>query len=229
MAGFSGPNIVTDGLLFSYDPANKKSYPGSGTTVTDLSKNGHTIGLSSSPTFSGNNVGCFDHGAGTGANINISSHSSFVTAKSWEIWFNPDTIPANSTADSVWSHTNNWNQNTGKGMHMIYGNFTFDYGKNWTGACQHALSNFTAGNWYHAVGTTDGTTNANKVKLYINGSLVDTGTSTVIPSDSPNIKVGDGNGGNIDGKTGSFSVYSKELSAEEVLKNFTTKKSRFGL
>ena len=30
-----------------------------------------------------------------------------------EIWFNPDTIPASNTSDSVWSNTNNWNQNTG--------------------------------------------------------------------------------------------------------------------
>ena len=229
MAYFNGPKIELGGLLVHYDPANKKSYPGSGTTVTDLSKNGHTIGLSSSPTFSTNNIGCFDHGADTGANINISSHSSFVTAQSWEIWFNPDTIPANSTADSVWSNTNNWNQNTGKGMHMIYGNFTFDYGNNWGGACQHPLSNFTAGNWYHAVGTTNGTTGTNKVKLYINGSLVDSGTSTVIPSDSTNIKVGDGNGGNIDGKTGGFSVYAKELSADQVKQNFEAKRGRYGI
>jgi len=229
MAYFNGPKIELGGLLVHYDPANHKSYPGSGTTVTDLSKNGHTIGLSSSPTFSGNNVGCFDHGADTGANINISSHSSFVTAKSWEIWFNPDTIPANSTFDTVWSHTNNWNNNTGKGMHMICGNFTFDWGNGWGGACQHPLSNFTAGNWYHAVGTTNGTTDTGKVKLYINGSLVDTGTSTVIPSDSLNIKVGDGNGGNIDGKTGSFSVYSKELSADQVKQNFEAKRGRYGI
>jgi hypothetical protein len=185
--------------------------------------------LSSSPTFSGNNIGCFDHAAGTGANISISAHSSFVTAQSWEVWFNPDTIPASDTFDSVVSHTNNWNQNTGKSFQMIYGNFTWSYGTNWGGACQHPLSNFTAGNWYHAVGTTDGTTNTNKVKLYINGSLVDTGTSTVIPSDSPNIKVGDGNGGNIDGKTGSFSVYSTELTADQVKKNFEAKRGRYGI
>ena len=36
MAGHAGPNIVEDGLVFSTDPANLRSYPGSGTTVTDL-------------------------------------------------------------------------------------------------------------------------------------------------------------------------------------------------
>ena len=39
MAGNSGPKIVTDGLIFKLDASNNKSYPGSGTTWTDLSGN----------------------------------------------------------------------------------------------------------------------------------------------------------------------------------------------
>jgi hypothetical protein len=33
------PRIVTDGLVFCVDAANKRSYPGAGTTWYDLSKN----------------------------------------------------------------------------------------------------------------------------------------------------------------------------------------------
>ena len=29
------PRIVTDGLVFCVDPANARSYPGTGTTLTD--------------------------------------------------------------------------------------------------------------------------------------------------------------------------------------------------
>ena len=36
---FTGPHIVTDGLVLSLDAANTKSYPGSGTTWYDLSGN----------------------------------------------------------------------------------------------------------------------------------------------------------------------------------------------
>ena len=229
MAYRNGPRIVTDTLLVHVDPANRKCYPGSGTTLTDLSTNGHTIGLSSGPTFSTINGGCFDHGAGTGANVSINSHSSFVTAKSWEVWFNPDTIPANSTFDSVFQHSNNWNGNTGISMQMIYGNFTWSWGQTWGGSCSISLSNITAGSWHHALGTSDGTTNSEKCKLYLNGVLVDTGTAGAIPSSQLNIKIGDGNGGNVDGKTSCFSVYSKELSADEVMQNFEAKRGRFGL
>ena len=52
------PRIVTDGLVFCVDPANARSYPGTGTTLTDLegSNNGT---LTNGPTFSSNNRGVF--------------------------------------------------------------------------------------------------------------------------------------------------------------------------
>jgi len=35
------PNIITDGLVFHMDVGDKDSYPGTGTTIYDLSKNGY--------------------------------------------------------------------------------------------------------------------------------------------------------------------------------------------
>jgi hypothetical protein len=35
MSVYGGPEIVTDGLVLCLDAANRKSYPGSGTTWTD--------------------------------------------------------------------------------------------------------------------------------------------------------------------------------------------------
>ena len=56
MAFNYSPKIVTDGLVFAVDAANKKSYPGSGTTWTDLA--GNNIGtLTNSPTFDSGNGG----------------------------------------------------------------------------------------------------------------------------------------------------------------------------
>ncbi len=40
MAGHGGPDLVQDGLVLSLDAASKNSYPGSGTTWSDLSGNG---------------------------------------------------------------------------------------------------------------------------------------------------------------------------------------------
>ena len=43
MAGFAGPNIVTDKLQFLVDARNAQSYPGSGTVLTDITGNGYDL------------------------------------------------------------------------------------------------------------------------------------------------------------------------------------------
>ena len=45
-----GPNVVTEGLILCWDPANVKSYSGSGTSITDLA--GNTTITQSHGTFS---------------------------------------------------------------------------------------------------------------------------------------------------------------------------------
>lgn len=45
MAIINSPRIVTNGLCVCIDPANSKSYPGTGTTVTDLSGRGNHFSL----------------------------------------------------------------------------------------------------------------------------------------------------------------------------------------
>jgi len=48
MAILYNPRIITDGLAMCLDAANAKSYPGSGTTWTDLSGNGYNFNVNSS-------------------------------------------------------------------------------------------------------------------------------------------------------------------------------------
>ena len=50
MAVFSGPEIVTNGLVFCIDAENIKSYTGSGNTWFDISGAGNHVTLYSSPT-----------------------------------------------------------------------------------------------------------------------------------------------------------------------------------
>lgn len=51
------PKTVTNGLVLCLDAANPKSYPGTGTTWTDLSNNGNTGTLVNSVGYSSNNKG----------------------------------------------------------------------------------------------------------------------------------------------------------------------------
>jgi hypothetical protein len=57
MAFFHSPRIVTDGLVLALDAANSLSYPGSGTTWTDLSGKGNNGTLVNGPTFDQANGG----------------------------------------------------------------------------------------------------------------------------------------------------------------------------
>lgn len=53
----NGPKIVTNGMVFYFDAANNRSYPGSGTTWTDITKNGNNGTLTNGPSFSTANGG----------------------------------------------------------------------------------------------------------------------------------------------------------------------------
>ena len=81
------PKIVTDGLVFCLDAGNTKSYPGSGTTWTDLSTNGNNGTLINGPTFNSLNGGsiAFDGVDDRGTFTTPITSSSNQT---YEIWTN---------------------------------------------------------------------------------------------------------------------------------------------
>ena len=57
MAFNYSPKISTDGLVLCLDAANTKSYPGSGTVWSDLSRGGNNGTLTNGPTFNSGNGG----------------------------------------------------------------------------------------------------------------------------------------------------------------------------
>ena len=57
MAVLNGPGIITSGLISALDAADRNSYPGSGTTWTDISGNNNNGTLTNGPTFSSTNGG----------------------------------------------------------------------------------------------------------------------------------------------------------------------------
>jgi len=81
------PRIVTNGLVLCLDAGNRQSYPGSGTTWTDLSGNGKNGTLTNGPTYTSANVGAivFD-----GVDDYVScSASNILNNFSYDIWCLP--------------------------------------------------------------------------------------------------------------------------------------------
>lgn len=73
---YTGPQIITDGLVLCLDAANPKSYPGSGTTWKDLLGNGNDGTLTNGPTFDSGNGGSIELDS-TDDYIQFSNVSSF--------------------------------------------------------------------------------------------------------------------------------------------------------
>jgi len=217
----NGPRIVTNGLALSLDAADKNSYPGSGTTWTDLSGNNSNGTLVNSPTFSSANGGTIAFN-GTSQyvtdTINIASSAFTIIC-----WVYPNVTPASNTFFSVGTASQ-----TRQAIHLrmvtntsfLFGMYNDDLSATVTGVTgvwncfsvtlttgfvqstyQNGIFNTsrTAGGYY--VGTT--TCNIGRFGLsaaeYVNG----------------NISI--------------VQVYNRALSATEISQNYNATKSRFNL
>ena len=87
MAYRNGPKIITDGLVLCLDAAATKSYPGSGTTWTDVSTSKTNITLSANSTYTSSKGGgiAFDGASDYGYKTGLS-----YTPYCMEVWFHND-------------------------------------------------------------------------------------------------------------------------------------------
>jgi len=226
MALSHGPPIITNGLVLALDAADRNSYPGSGTTWTDLSGNGNTGTLTNGPTYSSSNGGSivFD---GTNDYISFNSlttsslgltSSSGATLSCWlkltllSRWTGVFTFwgPA-ANVDFGWDiqPTNNiriWKNGNAPGGPSIS-----SYSGLWTN--------------YVLVSNSSGTI------FYINGNqFTTTATGGNIGSVSGrNLMFGDHWDSPIQGNASSILIYNRALTATEIQKNFNAQRGRFGI
>ena len=225
--GISGQinnNIVTDGLIFYVDPAYKKSYPGSGTTSTDL-VNSVTGTLQSSGMFENTNNGVFDFDGATNyidfGNADELNITEFITISAWVKASSSSTdrcyIAKRGTSGNAYQISQYSNKAIGLSI--------------WIGSSRKDLlgtTNHVQDVWYHVVGTYNGS----YMRVYVNGveennqaqiGSIDTTTNTNTSS-----TIGAAQGNRFNGDIGPIKVYNKTLSASEVLQNYQAQKERFG-
>jgi hypothetical protein len=243
MALTHSPSIVTNGLVLCLDAANRKSYPGSGNTWTDLSGNGNTGTLSATSIgYNSANGGIltFD---GTDDYAKISSPSPLSSTKifTFEIWVNFTSIignfgPSNKAAFlfaggtgsgsgqpefGVWSaNASSFTPNTlyfGRGGGGTSGSLTINVSS--------LMSN---GNWYQIV-LVRSTSNAQIV--YLNGSSIGTGNVSDNFQDGQTdfgaIHANGDYSGFLNGKISTIKIYNRALSATEIAQNYNALKSRY--
>ena len=224
MAYFTGPNIVTDNLTFAIDAGSARSYPGSGTTVTDLSgPNNVTL---SGVGFATNNGGVFTYDGvdDQGTAGDFFNYQAFTI----NLWVNPGSTQVQyaDIIDNDHNGNRNWVcQQSGNSQNVYsFGVHGASFENSYTG-------NFTltAGDWVNLTFTYDGT----RVRGYNNGVLFATGAAlgTTINYSAQDFHIGRWGGGGRywEGEYGPLYCYNAALSAAQILQNFNAQKSRFGL
>ena len=228
MGGFANnAPIVTDGLVFYVDAGNSKSYPGTGTTWTDLVR-GNSGTLTNGPTYSSDNGGkivfdptddyvVFPHDSSLNVNAitveYICSWSSFfngygVSKRSNHNINNAFFLGLGSSTKLRWQHTTNGT--SASNLDYIHSMNTTDV--------------------YHIVGTYDPV--ASSKSIYIDAQQVTSMSATGnLYNSSDDLYVGtDGRltpGYNAMDDFFVLRIYNRALSATEVLQNYNALKNRF--
>jgi hypothetical protein len=214
------PNIVSTDLVFNIDPSNTSSYPGTGTTVYDLSGNNYTGTLQSGCYYDSESLGNFVF---DGINDYINLPHSILSG----------------TGDFT---VNIWVKNINSTYGTIFGNYPAGnlqifYGSNSMGFW---LNNDTA--YMTSANSIKETTtiprmltairrNGSILEFYLDGVLKKTGSSTATIGSVSNFRMGTNTIGTevINTSIYTLQAYSRALSTGEITQNFNATKWRFGL
>ena len=216
------PSIVTTNLVLDLDAGDTLSYPGSGTTWTDLAGTAQNLTLVGSPT----------HTSGTSGYFTFNGSTQRAAGA--------DTGVVNTTVytKSAWFYLNGYQDNnivSGDG-HFIYMGPSASVDKKIY--CGHAnWGNFLAfpssatinlSTWYN-VTLTFSTTNG--MALYLNGILDSTYTAQkTAHAGTGTVNIAAYATGNLlNGRVSKVLVYNTELSAADVLQNYRALSWRYGL
>jgi hypothetical protein len=214
---YVGPDIVDNGLVFAVDAGSTRSYPGSGTTTTSL-VGSNTGTLSNGVAYSNQNGGAFDF---DGTNDYIDTTFTIPAGnRSLEFWVYYNTL---SSAGGNSYSLMGVQQSGGKYLYSgIQSNGSgYSYAGDTGGAYNYT---FSAQTWYHIACVMDSGT----ARHYVNGAQVATRTYTSSIASTTEVMIGAINQQHeIDGLVPLTRVYSKALSAAEVLQNYNAQKSRF--
>jgi hypothetical protein len=231
MAVYGGPDIVTDGLVLHLDAGNTKSYPGTGNTWFDMSGNENN-GTNSNMTYISEANGAFSfNNTSSVSTIPNSSSLNPTIGLTIEAWVKFDGNDADfifekgnvNTQYSLFSHGGTLNDLRFRTYHVGYGSYS-DLSVNKT------TVGISTGNWYHCVGSWDGSVK----KIFLNGALKgQSGMTANLVTTTTGAAVGRFGGTTtgyyFGGDIAKVAIYSIGLNDSQVLNNYNALKGRFNL
>lgn len=224
------PTIIKSGLVLLLDAANSKSYPGSGTTWTDLSGNGNN-GTNANMTFESLNGGIFDFATNSVSTIpNSDSLNSPVTGLTIEAVVNFN----GNSADFIFEKGNVNSQYSlfSHGSDIVFRTVHDGDGTYNSLILQKANANppILNGVFNHIVGTWNGSLK----RLVVNGNSISSSSkSGNLVTTSAGAAVGRFGGTSsgyfFDGKIALVRVYNQGLTVSQIRQNFQALRQRFGV
>jgi hypothetical protein len=221
-------DIVRNGLVLNLDAGNLASYPGSGTTWTDVSGNGKNGTLTLGPTYSSANSGSIvfdgvDDYVNCGA-VNFTSGTSITV----EVWVKPNSSQ-NTYADILdYDHAPSAGgfviQENGASLNQYY----FAY---YNGSSYDITSTITlnSNSFNHLVFVKSGTSTIG----YLNSvNTIQYTGSLIIKCTGLSFSLGrfiQGAGREFKGNISNTKIYNRALTATEVLQNYNALATRYGL
>lgn len=218
------PGVVTDGLVLHLDAGDSASYPGTGTTWSDLSGQGNDYTLTNGPTYNSGNGGHIvfdgtnDHAVGSTTGFSFGSGTSESTIQGW---FRMDTSTSSFRMAVAYGDDQTSAARfigTNSSDNIIVGGFANDQ--------TASTTSWTTGTWIN-VATTYDNTNCN---VYVNGTNEGAGTVTWNTIDVEAYiasQVFSTPGEFWPGSIAQILIYDRELSATEVTQNYNAILSRF--
>jgi len=219
MAFSYSPKIVTDGLVLYLDAANTRSYPGTGTTWSDLSRSGNNGILTNGPTFNAGNGGSivFD-----GSNDYVSLPTITNNIYTIDFWYK---MGGNDGSYGYFASSGDNGFAIGEGGPGIgYGQFYY-----WNSSVSTGLGTIpSTTNWNHICTLINVSTN--NIQIYGNGNQLSNSTISNMSTSVSNIgRYITSNTHYLKGNLALYKIYNRALSATEILQNYNATKTRFGL
>lgn len=209
--------IVTSGLTFAVDASYAPSYPQSGTTWYDLTKNGNNVVQT--------NLARFNYSSTSGGTIAL--QTAGTTATTTNISATTYTYCAFVNLTSFFGigaqviGTTNTVSGLGSGGPSIWTDST----NNSVGFNSVSFTGATTGTWVYYVGIQNATTQY----LYANNVLKTSATTTLTTGSTQTLQIGFAGNKQQSMNMGSFQIYNRALSTTEITQNYNVLKTRFGL
>jgi hypothetical protein len=235
MGTFTGPDIVDNGLIFAIDAGSERSYPGSGTTWTDI-VGGSDTALVNGPTFNSQNGGSIVLDGSDDYVIRSTTPTELQGDPSFTLSMWVKRLANEGNGLGIWGFGGNttneginswWSSNADEITIDTWNRATFTSGQ------KYPLNEWVFVTWQKTAGAM---TRANCI-IWKNTTSY-TGTDlTVLRAEStaPNInnngiclgKISAAYGGAVNFAYANTLIYNRVLTAAEVIQNYNAQKSRF--